>query len=272
MKLLLDRLSSLPPASPSTRPALMTHVVLGYPSLKESVELVKVMAENGADFVELQIPFSDPIADGPTIMAASEAALSQGITPTDCMRAMEQLSKEVSVPLLFMTYCNLVFAYRNSEDSLDQFCRDAANAGAQGLIVPDVPPEENTEGYWTKTLEYKLLPIPLVSPVSSEARLKKISSCAKSGFVYCVSTTGTTGARNELPAELTDYLSTVKEYFSIPRAVGFGISTGAHVENLSGHAEIAIVGSAMLDRISRAGENRRNAEVAAFTAELAGIA
>ena len=93
MKLLLDRLSSLPPASPTTRPALMTHVVLGYPSLKESVELVKVMAENGADFIELQIPFSDPIADGPTIMAASEAALSQGITPTDCMRAMEQLSK-----------------------------------------------------------------------------------------------------------------------------------------------------------------------------------
>ncbi len=256
----------------TSEPALMTHVVLGYPSMAESIDIVKAMADKGASFVELQLPFSDPMADGPTIMTANEAALAQGVTPTDCMKAMEALSSSVSIPLLFMTYFNLVYAYQGGSDGVRQFSKDAANAGAEGLIVPDVPPEENTEGYWDITREHGLFPVPLVSPVSSDERLARIAQTVADGFVYCVSTTGTTGARNDLPEELPQYLARVRTYFSQPLAVGFGISSRAQVENLRGHAEIAIVGSAMINCIAEATEAERGEAVARFTAELSGTA
>lgn len=253
----------------------MTHVVLGYPSLSESIDIVKAMADKGASFIELQIPFSDPMADGPTIMTANEAALAQGVTPTACMKAMEELSSSVSVPLLFMTYFNLVYAYQGGgkggeNDGVRRFAKDASNAGAEGLIVPDVPPEENTEGYWNLTKEHNLFPVPLVSPVSSDARLEKIAATVDDGFVYCVSTTGTTGARTDLPQELPEYLSRVRKFFKQPLAVGFGISSRAQVESLRDHAEIAIVGSAMINCITTSPQSERRDAVAKFTSELCG--
>ncbi|MCB0323567.1 MAG: tryptophan synthase subunit alpha, partial [Bdellovibrionales bacterium] len=167
MKRLNDTLAKLEPARKGGRPALMTHVVLGFPTLRDSIDIVRAMADSGAAIIELQIPFSDPMADGPTIMAANEAALTAGTTPTDCMKAMEQLAGELEVPLLFMSYYNIIFAYQQQggADAVRSFCRDAAAAGAQGLIVPDVPPEENAEGYWDVTREHGLVPVPLVSPV-----------------------------------------------------------------------------------------------------------
>lgn len=256
-------------AQKSLPPALMTHVVLGYPSLKESMEIVRVMAESGASIIELQIPFSDPIADGPTIMLANQQGLENLVTPKDCMKAMEVLARKVKVPLLFMSYLNLLINYSGG---LKQFCKDARNAGTQGLIVPDIPPEENAEGYWTLTKANHLIPILIVSPVTTQERLKKLSAVATDGFVYCVSTTGTTGARKTLPPGLPEYLLKVRKHFSVPLAVGFGISKPAHVRSLAPYAEIAIVGSATIDLIERTAKRERLKKIRKFVRGLVGRA
>jgi tryptophan synthase alpha subunit len=264
MNALLRQLQQLEQRASST-PALMTHVVLGYPDLKTSIDIVRAMADGGASCIELQIPFSDPMADGSTIMAANEAALAQGVSVRDCFRAAEKLSRSVSVPLLFMSYFNIVYCYPGS---VRRFCKDAVQAGVQGLIVPDVPPEERSEGYWEYSYQEGAIPIPVVAPVSSKQRLKIIQKSAHSGFVYCVSTTGTTGARTTLPPDLAPYLRTVKSVFRLPVAVGFGISTQAQVRRLSGLADIAVVGSAMIDRIRAAKPRQQIAAVRTFTESL----
>lgn len=245
----------------------MTHVVLGYPSMEESMAIVRQMAQSGAHIIEVQIPFSDPMADGPSIMRANEEALAQGITPEACMRAIAKLSAELDTPLLCMSYCNVLFTYKG--EGLRSFCQEAAAAGVSGLIVPDVPLEENREGYWTVSKEYGLVPISLVSPVTDEKRMKLIASQAE-GFLYCVATTGTTGARADLAEQLPEYLQRVRAHSSVPLAVGFGISTAAQVATLKGNAEIAIVGSAMIDRIAASAKDQRLSAVAEFTAELSG--
>jgi len=233
-------------------PALMSHVVLGYPSLRESIDIVKAMVDGGASLVELQIPFSDPLADGPVIMRANHQALAQGLRPKDCMGAMEELSRSVCVPLLFMTYFNLVYSYNYADQSSANvgtraFLRDAKNAGACGCIVPDVPPEESHEGFQSFSREIGLAAVPIVSPVSTESRLQKVAQMSgQDGFVYCVSTTGTTGVRVDLPKELEAYLSRVRKHFSQPIALGFGISSSDQVRELGRCAEIAVVGSATI--------------------------
>lgn len=247
-------------------PAVMTHLILGYPTLKESMAIVREMADSGVFCVELQIPFSDPMADGPTIMRANEVALREGTTPLSCMKAMERLAREVEIPLLFMSYFNLVFNYQRG--GVSRFMKDAAQAGACGLIVPDVPPEENEDGYWTFSKQAGLIPIPLISSVSSEARMKRAARRASMGFVYCVSAAGATGARKTLPQDLKQYLNTVRRHFSLPRALDFGISSAEHVKALSGCAEIAIVGSAMIDKIYQAKKSERLLAVRKFTRSL----
>ena len=221
-----------------------------------------------------RFPFSDPMADGPTIMRANEVALAQGLTPSLCMKAMEKLSSKTSIPLLFMSYYNLLFAYNNSRSKnsgVKRFCQDASNAGAQGLIVPDVPPEESADGYFDYAKENNLIPVPLVSPLSSEVRLKKIAKVSQSGFVYCVSTTGTTGARKKLAPGLTTYLKTVRKHFSMPLALGFGISSPQHIAALAPHAEIAVVGSAMIDVIDSSKKQAITKSVKKFTKQLTRI-
>lgn len=235
-------------------PALMTHVVLGYPTLQKSIDIVLAMANAGASIIELQIPFSDPMADGPTIMAANEAALLQGIKVKDCLKAAEKLSAKTDVPLLFMSYYNILYRYsagrKRSVDvrGVSDFCRDARAAGIEGLIVPDVPPEENAE-YWKVARDHDLAPIPIVTPISTDARLRKIRSVVSGGFIYCVTTAGTTGARKSLPKDTPQYLKRVRKYFSEPLAVGFGISNRAQVQALGGLSEIAIIGSALVQKI-----------------------
>ncbi len=266
MSKLSDQLKKISVASDEKKPALMTHVVLGYPSLKASIELVKTMAASGAALIELQIPFSDPMADGPSIMKASEAALKEGVTPIDCLKAMEKLSSEVEVPLLFMSYYNIVFTY-----GVDRFIEDAVSAGATGAIVPDIPIEEAADGFFESCKRQDFAAIPLVSPLTEDARMKTISNnTSKDGFVYCVSTTGTTGAREELPKELGSYLERVKTHFDIPRAVGFGLSKPEHLSALSGHAEIAVCGSAVINQIDSAIENKAdiNQTVGTFISKL----
>lgn len=245
----MNRLSSLVSDLDSASPVLMTHVVVGYPTLEKSLEIVRAMAKSGAALIELQIPFSDPMADGPSIMGACEVALEQGVAPEDCMEAMATLSSELSVPLLFMSYLNIPLNY---EGGLQGFVQAAEKAGATGLIIPDIPPEETAIGYYAAVKESSLLHIPLVAPVSSDARLAKVSANTQEGtFVYCVSTTGITGARAELPEGLPVYLAKVKNVFHCPRALGFGLSKPEHIKALQGHAEIAVVGSAVIDVIKR---------------------
>lgn len=249
----------------SSGPALMTHVVIGYPSLKESIQLVRVMADAGVSTIELQIPFTDPIADGPTIMHANSVALANGVKTRDCLKAMEQLSGKVNCPLFFMSYYNLLFSYAGG---MSGFLRNAKSSGALGLIVPDIPFEERSDGFWTMARENHLLTIPIVSPVTPPDRLRAISKVADSGFVYCVSTTGTTGARSELPNDLPAYLKRVRQSFKIPRAVGFGISNAAQIRALRGHAEIAVIGSAVIDLLERAEPKARRKALQKYLEKL----
>src|SRR5579872_5845005 len=169
---------------------LMTHVVVGYPSLKETIALVKLMEKCGVDIVELQIPFSDPLADGPTIMHACEKALENGTKVKDAFMVVKNLNSHVKIPLLFMCYYNTVFQY-----GIEKFCKDAQGVGISGLIVPDMPlDEEKEEHFYAYAKKYGLHTIQVVSPASTNSRLKKIPQIAN-GFVYCTAHQGITGAK-----------------------------------------------------------------------------
>ncbi len=224
----------------------MTHGVIGYPSLAKTKEIVVDMAQSGADIIELQIPFSDPIADGPTIMKACEKALANGTKVADAFVLMKALSQKVSVPLLFMCYYNTVFNF-----GTEKFVKMAKEAGCEGLIVPDIPiEEEKYEHFYAYCKKYAVPAIFVVSPVTTNERLKQINKLAK-GFVYATARQGTTGARSSLDGSTIEFLERVKKHISLPVAVGFGISEKAHVQQLKGHADIAVVGSAILNKINK---------------------
>src|SRR5258706_2575584 len=243
------------------RIGLMTHVVIGYPTLEGTQRLVTTMADSGVDFIELQIPFSDPIADGPTIMRACEKSLRNGTKTKDAFEIANKLSKKVSVPLLFMSYYNTIFKY-----GVEKFCRNAERAGIVGLIVPNMPIEEEPEEhFFTMCRKYKLNAIHVISPVSTAERLIKNAEVA-TGFVYATARQGITGARGELDTDIARYLRKVKKAFPIPVALGFGISKKEHIQALKGYADIAVIGSALLDVIS--GSNNLEKDVKDFLSNL----
>ena len=222
----------------------MTHVVVGYPSLQETEELVLLMDKVGVDFIELQIPFSDPLADGPTIMKACEASLRNGTKVRDAFLLALRLKTKVKIPLLFMAYFNIVFAY-----GVEKFCKDAKDVGIAGLIIPDFPLEEEATEHFNESLKkYGLLNIKVLSPASTEERIK-LNAEVGTGFVYCTARQGITGTQRGFDSNVIKYLKTVKKHFKIPIALGFGISKREHVEQMGGLADIAVVGSAILDII-----------------------
>ncbi len=250
---------------------LMTHVVIGYPSLDATVDLVKTMVTAGADMVELQIPFSDPIADGPTIMRACEKSLKNGTKVIDAFVIAKKLSQEpfdsaqgkVSIPLYFMAYYNTVFRY-----GVEKFCKDAKESGITGLIIPDMPiDEEAYEHFFAFCSRFGLENIRVVSPASTNERLAKNAKVA-SGFVYATAQQGTTGAKDELPSATKTYLAQVQKHFSLPLAVGFGISKPEHVSLLDGIADIAIVGSAIIDVIHKSTKESMLGKVKDFITSL----
>ena len=222
---------------------LMTHIVVGYPSLSESEAIAKAMIKQGVDYLELQIPFSDPVADGPTIMMANQKSLANNTTPVDCFAQMQALASyrdELGSPtkLLFMTYYNIIFNY-----GIHEFCKKATELGVYGLIVPDMPIScEQHENFFATCKQYNLQPIQIVSPLSTTERLKAVGDAA-SGFVYCVARTGTTGIKTEITVELQNYLAKVREYINLPLALGFGISTVKDVKAVSEFADIVVIGS-----------------------------
>lgn len=245
------------------RLGLMTHVVVGYPSLSKTISIVKLMEEAGVDFVELQIPFSDPLADGPTIMKACEESLSNGTRVKDAFNIAQTLSKQVSTSLLFMAYYNTVFKY-----GTEKFCKEAKRVGVSGLIVPDIPiEEENCENFMKYCYKYGLKYIRVISPVSNVDRLKKNAKVA-SGFVYFTARQGTTGAKDELDQNLIANLKKVKKHFSVPIAVGFGISKKEHLQALKPYADIAVVGSAIINVINKSKESDLENNVGDFIGKL----
>lgn len=246
----------MPRLSAARGARLMTHIVAGYPDLKTSEKLLKLMAENGADFVEIQIPFSDPVADGPTIMKANQMSLEAGTKIEDCFKLMKEATKNSGeTKFLFMTYFNILHHY-----GVEKFCKKAKDCGCYGLIVPDMPiDEEPQEKYLENCKKYGLKAVQVISPLTPERRLKMIAKVAD-GLVYCVSKFGTTGQASELNPLLSSYLRKVKKYIKLPLAVGFGISTRAHVKAVHREAEIAVIGSKIINILNENGGDLKKIE------------
>lgn len=226
---------------------LMTHTVAGYPSLDDNWRMMECMEEAGVALVELQMPFSEPIADGPVFVKANQGALERGLHWDDYFDLMARAAKQFSFPVLFMGYYNSVFCMGHED-----FCRRIRDTGGQGYIIADLPPEDAV-GLDQKARDMGLDPIHLMTPNNKDTRLKEIAVNA-SGFVYCVARKGVTGRRTELDQSITDYLKRCRAATDLPIALGFGIKTPEDIKLLTGQADIAIVGTACLETWEASGE------------------
>jgi tryptophan synthase alpha chain len=246
------------------RPALIAYVVPGYPSPDETDTMFDAMVAGGADIIEVEIPFSDPVADGATIQGAVFQALDRGVTPSDCVAfARRARSRHPETPIIFMSYLNPVMAY-----GMERFAHDAAAAGADAVILVDLPPEE-AAGARAALAAAGLDLIFLVAPTSSPQRLQMVAEIA-SGFIYCVSVAGVTGARRNLSANLPDFLARVRRSTGLPLAVGFGISRREHVEAVSALVDGVVVGSALIDIMGKNEPAQREQAVREFVESLQG--
>jgi tryptophan synthase alpha chain len=243
-----------------SRKALIPFVTGGDPDLATTAALVRALARAGADVVEIGVPFSDPVAEGPVIEAADERALAAGATVDGLFDLVAVLRAELDLPLVAMTYYNPVFAY-----GLGSFLARAAEAGLDGLIVPDLPFEESGE-LAGPAAACGLSLIPMVAPTTSDERLAAIAAAA-SGFVYCVSSMGVTGVRDELGGAAARLTAKIKALSDIPCAVGFGISTPAQAQAMAAVADGVIVGSAIV-RIMAEHGRAAVPHVERFAAEL----
>lgn len=225
---------------------LVAYITAGDPTLAASEKIVLAAAEAGADVIELGVPFSDPVADGPTIQRASDRALRSGTTLAGVIELVRKIRARSDVPLILFTYFNPVL-----QMGLEKFAKDAASAGADGALVTDLTPEE-AEGYRAIMQTRGLDTIFLAAPTSTDARLERIAR-ASSGFLYLISRAGVTGAREALPPELPALVRRTRKFTSLPIAVGFGISLPTHVTVLGGIADAAVVGSAIMAEVEKAG-------------------
>jgi len=226
--------------------ALIPYVTVGYPSIEDTLEVVPLLASSGCDIVELGIPFSDPLADGVTIQKASFSALNNGVTPKLCLEVAKKLSRKVNIPLVFMTYFNPVLSY-----GLEKFCSACASSGVDGLIIPDLSPDEGLE-LEAVTQKHSLDLIYLLAPTSSEERIRLVAERAR-GFIYLVSVTGVTGTRGNLPSELGTFVARVRKVAKQPLCVGFGISTPEQARHVAQIADGVIVGSRIIQLIEAEG-------------------
>ncbi|MGB2695987.1 MAG: tryptophan synthase subunit alpha [Dehalococcoidia bacterium] len=246
------------------RVALIAYATAGFPEPGATPDLVEALVQGGADAIEIGIPFSDPLADGPTIQRANFRALEQGITPSKALAAIEAVrGRGLVIPLIVMTYYNPILAY-----GLDGFIGSAAAAGADGIIPVDVPPEEAGE-LVASCKAHHLDYIPLLAPTSTDERIA-LAVREASGFVYCVSVAGVTGARDALPQELGAYLQRARRQTELPLAVGFGISRREHVESLRGQADAVVVASAIIDIIEASPRDERSERVKEYVEVLTG--
>lgn len=261
----VDRLAELFARTRSEgRPAVIPFVPGGWPEPDATPAIVRAAVEGGADAVEIGVPFSDPIGDGVTNHEAYQQALDQGVTLDGILEGVrEARASGVSVPLLLMGYCNPLLAAGAST-----FVRRAIEAGVDGLIVVDLPPDEAAE-LEEPARAAGLHLVYLLAPTSTEERIALVAEHG-SGFVYCVSVTGVTGARAEISSEVPSFVSRVRAHTDLPLAVGFGVSKREHVEELGQYADAAIIGSAFVRAISETERERRPEAVRAFMREMTG--
>ncbi len=228
------------------RPAFIPFVTAGDPSLDVTEELIVAMAEAGADMIELGIPFSDPTAEGVVIQDANERACAGGVTTDDVFDMVARVRGRVDIPLVFMTYANVVYSY-----GIERFAARQEEVGMDGVILPDVPFEEKEE-FDSVFAAHDLDVVSLIAPTSNE-RIRTIAGAAR-GFVYCVSSLGVTGVRTNITTDIGAMVSLVREVTDIPVAVGFGISTPEQASRMASLSDGAIVGSAIVKIIAREGE------------------
>jgi tryptophan synthase alpha chain len=222
--------------------ALVLFLTAGFPKLESTVPLVLELAQAGADIIELGMPFSDPLADGPIIQASSQRAIKNGITLVSILEQVKKIRRHSEIPLVLMGYLNPILHYGQ-----ERFFADAAKAGVDGVILPEVPLEESNS-FLLLTRKYHLADILLVSPATSDKRIRNIDKVT-SGFLYCVSTTGVTGRSNI--GNIESYVKRVKHNAkNNPVLVGFGIKTPADAHSIAQHADGIIVGSALIQRIA----------------------
>ncbi len=224
---------------------IVAYITAGDPTLSATRDFVLALADAGADVIELGVPFSDPLADGPTIQRASERALKSGTTLAGVLALVRQIRRSSQVPLVLFSYFNPIL-----QMGLEKFAAAAAEAGADGVLVTDLTPEESAE-YRQILQAHHLDTIFLAAPTSTDDRLVKIAACS-SGFLYLISRTGVTGAKDALPDDLPVLLRRARRFTQLPIAVGFGISLPGHVSVLGGLADAAVVGSALVSEIEKA--------------------
>ncbi|MBQ7516719.1 MAG: tryptophan synthase subunit alpha [Schwartzia sp.] len=225
--------------------AFIPFITCGDPGLETTERVVRAAVENGADLIELGIPFSDPTAEGPVIQAANVRALAGGVTTDRIFDLVRSLRRDITIPLVFMTYANVVFSY-----GAEKFLRTAQEVGIDGLILPDVPFEEREE-FLPLCRRCDISLISMIAPTSAR-RIAQIAEEAE-GFLYIVSSLGVTGVRSEITTDLASILRVVRQHTTIPTAIGFGISTPAQAEKMASIADGVIIGSAIVRLLEKHG-------------------
>ena len=231
--------------------ALVTYITAGdpWPSAEQTAGLVVDLAEAGADVIELGLPYSDPQADGPSIQAASQRALDAGVNPPFVLDVVGRVRQRSGTPIVVMTYYNPVLRY-----GLRRFAHDASEAGVDGVILTDLPPEEADA--WLEAADaVNMATIFLLAPTSTDDRIAAVAAKMRRGFVYCVSRTGVTGARRDVPVELSALVERIRSAASLPVCVGFGITTPEHVAAVSAISDGAVIGSALVDFLHNNAQN-----------------
>jgi tryptophan synthase alpha chain len=248
----------------SGKTGVFPYVTIGFPTAEDTLTIVPALEKAGATVIELGVPYSDPLAEGPTIQAASYKALEGGMTMHGCVEIARQLrASGVTVPLVFMGYYNPVLNY-----GLEAYAKDCAEAGVDGFIIPDLPVDEAVP-FHDACSAVGLALIPMFAPTSTDDRIA-LGAAGADGFVYCVSVAGVTGARSAVPTSLPDFIARVRSRTGLPVAVGFGISERAHVESVGQVADAAAVGSALINVIESAPAGERAERAGAFIASLVG--
>jgi tryptophan synthase alpha chain len=225
---------------------LMTHLVLGYPSFEINRQVITQMVGNGVDLIELQIPFSEPMADGPMILKANQESISSGTTVKDCLQFAGEITTEFHIPFLFMTYYNILFKYGVAE-----FINRAYDINIQGFIIPDLPPEEGKE-YIEQVKKQNMAPIQIFAPTSTEERMKLLAENG-AGFIYCVARRGVTGKKTDFDQDFSGYMERCRRATKLPLAVGFGIRAKEDVDFLTGKADIAVIGTETIRLVDEKG-------------------
>lgn len=225
---------------------LMTHIVLGYPSFDINRQVIEQMVTNGVDCIEMQIPFSEPMADGPVILKANQDSLAYGTTVSQCLEFAAEITAKYNIPFLYMTYYNIIFKYGE-----EAFFQDCKKAGIQGLIIPDLPPEMGKD-FFELAESHQIAPILIYAPTSTDDRMKELDRVAH-GFIYCSARKGVTGKKSEFDESFNDYLARCRAATKLPLAVGFGIQSKEDMDALRGRADMGVIGSQTIRLVDEKG-------------------